>query len=176
MWRNFLQTNGRLKHFFLCIFAQILHNYWPDDILKSTWSGTRKDISISLQSISITVELTSQYNDWISIIFACQGQALRNQLKTLVKYTLRTNPCQINFFEHVATIFIQILTPSMVTRGLHRCWWRMLETKCVGDKFKMLRTDHHHKVTNITMSPTSLSPTRGHGYDGDFMMVTGLRC
>ena len=74
---------------------------------------------------------------------------------------------------------------------LHRCWWRMLETKCVGDKFEMLVTDsgcwwpikyikkitnitkkvanimilpptseisHHHKVTNITMSPTSLSP------------------
>ena len=75
--------------------------------------------------------------------------------------------------------------------GVHRCWWRMLETKCVGDKFVMLVTDsgfwwpikyiekitkitkkvanimilrptskisHHHKVTNITMSPTSLSP------------------
>ena len=69
---------------------------------------------------------------------------------------------------------------------LHRCWWRMLETKCVGDKFEMLLTDlihwenrqhnekvanimivpptsqisHHHKVTNITMSPTSLSPLK----------------
>ena len=59
----------------------------------------------------------------------------------------------------------------------------MLETKCVGDKFDMLVTDlkhsenhqhneksrqlndsatseisHHLKVTNITISPTSLSP------------------
>ena len=75
--------------------------------------------------------------------------------------------------------------------GLHRCWWRMLETKCVGDKFEMLVTDsgcrwpikyiekitnitikvsnililpptsaisHYHKVANISMSPTSLSP------------------
>ena len=25
--------------------------------------------------------------------------------------------------------------------GLHRCWWRMLETKFVGDKFEMLVTD-----------------------------------
>ena len=66
---------------------------------------------------------------------------------------------------------------------LHRCWWRMLETKCAGDKVEMLVTDlihwkitnitkkvgnimilptsqigHHHKVTNITRSPTSLSP------------------
>ena len=23
---------------------------------------------------------------------------------------------------------------------LHRCWWRMLETKCVGDSFEMLMT------------------------------------
>ena len=26
-------------------------------------------------------------------------------------------------------------------RGLHRCWWQMLETKYVGDKFEMLMTD-----------------------------------
>ena len=25
--------------------------------------------------------------------------------------------------------------------GQHRCWWRMLETKCVGDNFEMLVTD-----------------------------------
>ena len=35
----------------------------------------------------------------------------------------------------------------------HRCWWRMLETKCVGDKFKMLMTDlrciSHSKVSII---------------------------
>ena len=24
--------------------------------------------------------------------------------------------------------------------GLHRCWWRMLETKCVGDNFEILVT------------------------------------
>ena len=82
MWRNFLQTNGRLKHFFCVFLRRFYIMIDPMIYLKSTWSGTRKDISISLQSISITVELTSQYNDWISIIFACQGQALRNQLKT----------------------------------------------------------------------------------------------
>ena len=70
--------------------------------------------------------------------------------------------------------------------NFHRCWWRMLETKCVGDKCEMLVTDsrgswhekitnitkivanmmiltstseisHHHKVTNIMILPTSLS-------------------
>ena len=35
---------------------------------------------------------------------------------------------------------------------LHRCWWRMLETQCVGDKSEMLMTDlihwenHQHKL------------------------------
>ena len=74
---------------------------------------------------------------------------------------------------------------------LHRCWWRMLEMKCVGDNFEILVTDlrcywqfyweyhqnyeknsvtnimvlssiskncHHHKITNIILSSTSLSP------------------
>ena len=68
---------------------------------------------------------------------------------------------------------------------LHRCWWRMLATKCVGDKFEMLVTDidkitnitkkvtiimimpptsqisQYHKVTKI-MSTTSLSPKMYH--------------
>ena len=36
---------------------------------------------------------------------------------------------------------------------LHRCWWRMFGTKCVGDKFGMLVTSH---VTNIqSWVPTS---------------------
>ena len=79
--------------------------------------------------------------------------------------------------------------PVLATYRLHRCWWRMLE-KCVGYRFRMWVTDlihreitniakkganimilpttsemsHHHKVTNITMSPTSLSSTY-RGYD-----------
>ena len=65
----------------------------------------------------------------------------------------------------------------------HLCWRRILETKCVGDNFKILvieyirwknlrhnqkvanvmilppksQIGHHHKLTNITMSPTSPS-------------------
>ena len=46
---------------------------------------------------------------------------------------------------------------------LHRCWWRMLETECVGDNFQMLMTDsgfwwpikYIEKITKITKkSPT----------------------
>ena len=33
--------------------------------------------------------------------------------------------------------------------GLHRCWWRMLETKCVGDNLEMLVTVSGAFVTNI---------------------------
>ena len=39
---------------------------------------------------------------------------------------------------------------------LHRCWWRMLKTKCVGDNFVMLVTVLAILVTNIQkMSPRS---------------------
>ena len=55
--------------------------------------------------------------------------------------------------------------------GLHRCWWRMLETKCVNDNYKMLVTvlaiqemlpsskfttcpQHQHR--NSHLSPTPL--------------------
>ena len=64
---------------------------------------------------------------------------------------------------------------------LDRCWWGMLETECVGDKFEMLVTDfihwenhqhnekksitqrlcHQHlKSVTIIKSPTSLSPSK----------------
>ena len=36
----------------------------------------------------------------------------------------------------------RFLSPAWLFRnfGLHRCWWRMLETKCIGDNFEMLVT------------------------------------
>ena len=60
--------------------------------------------------------------------------------------------------------------------GLHRCWWRMLETKCVGDNLEILMIDlicwwpknhqhnakksRQHKVTIMKLTPTSLSPSQ----------------
>ena len=55
---------------------------------------------------------------------------------------------------------------------LHRCRWRLMDTKCVGDKFEMLvmalnafiapisKLLHWHPkiVTNIHLSPISMSP------------------
>ena len=70
---------------------------------------------------------------------------------------------------------IKLFFTYFAQERLHRCWWRMLETDCVGGKFDMSRTDlrwgssniflatsqkcHHHKVTNITLSPTPPSPS-----------------
>ena len=55
-----------------------------------------------------------------------------------------------------------MVTSMLVTNfGDQMCWWQGWD---VGDRFRMLVTDliseisHHHKVTNITMSSTSLSP------------------
>ena len=48
---------------------------------------------------------------------------------------------------------------------LHRCWWRMLETKSVGDNFEILVTDlrcwwpilYIEKATNMTNNVTKIS-------------------
>ena len=47
----------------------------------------------------------------------------------------------------------------IIYQGLHRCWWRMLETKCVGDTFEMLVTVLVVFVTNILYLLTSASST-----------------
>ena len=54
-----------------------------------------------------------------------------------------------------------------VSNGLCRCWWRILETKCVGDNYNMLvtvwsptSTCHQHTVT-YGYIPES-SPTSSH--------------
>ena len=54
----------------------------------------------------------------------------------------------ITWFAYISRIYISLNLISFQLRicvsnlfWLHRCWWRMLETKCVGDKFEMLVTD-----------------------------------
>ena len=36
------------------------------------------------------------------------------------------------------------------------CWWRMLNTKCVGDKFEMLMTDLLQVKADLNFQPFSL--------------------
>ena len=45
---------------------------------------------------------------------------------------------------------------------LHRCWWQMLETKCVGDNFEMLVTFLAVFVTNILYLLTYDGVNVGH--------------
>ena len=44
-----------------------------------------------------------------------------------------------------------------------RCWWRMMETKCVGDKFEMLVTD---SALNISISDSENQQTTFKFQDG----------
>ena len=45
--------------------------------------------------------------------------------------------------------YVTWLNLNWTKKWLHRCWWRMLETKCVGDNFEMLVTVFAVFVTNI---------------------------
>ena len=44
---------------------------------------------------------------------------------------------------------MQLFSKIMHWKWLHRCWWRMLKTKYVGDNFEMLVTVVADFVTNI---------------------------
>jgi len=61
----------------------------------------------------------------------------------------------------ILTILIISMNTSMLVTdvGNQMCWWQVWD---VCDRFRMMVTDlivsHCHKVTNITMSPISLSP------------------
>jgi len=59
-----------------------------------------------------------------------------------------------SFFER--TSFLELISasePIMVNIWLHRCWWRILETKCAGDNYKILGDGLVISVTNCW--PTS---------------------
>ena len=54
-----------------------------------------------------------------------------NRVTSLIKFQIM----------HVKIIELDQNLSFMKMKWLHRCWRRMLETKCVGDKFEMLVTD-----------------------------------
>ena len=67
----------------------------------------------------------------------------RNKWNVEIIMTIAGNEMIWNDFEKKWFWFLK----SHWESGLHRCWWRMLETKCVGDNFEMLVTVL--AVTNI---------------------------
>ena len=67
----------------------------------------------------------------------------------IVIFNQRTNRNEQNGTVHNSTsliehryriILLEHILISVNWKILHPCWWRMLETKCVGDNFKMLAT------------------------------------
>ena len=67
---------------------------------------------------------------------------------TIANSKLIKNKLLTQWWRHFP-VLVDELTPNLVANinvttkhnWLHRCWWRMLETKCVGEKFEMLVTD-----------------------------------
>ena len=47
-------------------------------------------------------------------------------------------------------------TSKDTLKGLHRCWWRMLETKCVGDKSR-----HQYRELSTNIKYQSPTPNSG---------------
>ena len=98
----------------------------------------------------------------------CFGWKIRNQNQ---KWSRIWRPSHCNLFtfqfpsyyylnftvssKYILKIFLKRLAWKQI-RASHRCWWRMLETKCVGDKFEMLVTDLHceNHQHNEKKSPT----------------------
>ena len=61
-------------------------------------------------------------------------------------------PCEVDFYPIIVLNKLN---------WLHRCRWRMFETKCVGDRLNaptklQHKKSHHHQVTNRTLSLTLL--------------------
>ena len=64
----------------------------------------------------------------------------------------KLNETQINFHQDIGFDFYITIKES------HRCWWWMLETVRVGDKFPISSLiGHYHKVTKTALSPTLFS-------------------
>ena len=66
--------------------------------------------------------------------------------KSFTANTIQTKGQRTLNIEHTSWIHAQIF---VMLEWLHRCRWRMLKTKCVGDKIKMLVTVSAISVTNI---------------------------
>ena len=82
--------------------------------------------------------------------------------------------CLVSMTKNISTIMhfvtLHLISPTSLINScesisnfwLHRCWWRMLEEKYVGDKFEMLVTVFAVFDTNILylLTLASSSPTR----------------
>ena len=89
--------------------------------------------------------ITLHYNDGIQT-----GQSL--------PWGAVVTPVTLSYFARLLTMRKVTLRHFEPISRLHRCWWRILGTKCVGDNFEMFVTDsgcwwpikYIEKITNMT--------------------------
>ena len=70
-------------------------------------------------------------------------------------------------FKHLAFLSQGLAKNIIVSNWLHRCWWRMLETECVGDNYKM-------SVLNLTIFLYSRRVPTFKKCHRDLVLVTNI--
>ena len=151
----------RLKSYF--------HSFIPSSRSELTTSSYSTCYSLSIPSLSWT--------------FVIRGAFIINQTDFVLSLRIDYCPCGIlpgvvplglqGPHQHINRDcgFLVLIKLNNNILGLHRCWWRMLKTKCVNDNYKMLVTvlaiqemlpsskfttcpQHQHR--NSHLSPTPL--------------------
>ena len=85
-------------------------------------------------------------------------------------HVLSTEKINIGVLDSSDKIVLIFLNQHMLFR-LHRCWWRKLETKCVGDNLRLLVTVLAILTTNILYVLTLASGTNILGCHQDLKSV-----
>ena len=84
-----------------------------------------------------------------------ESYLIRIMIKVMIMVTIKINDefrntgVYIRRKDSLMSSIRTINTCSLFRYRLHRCWWRMLETKCVDDNSEMLVTAYAFFVTNI---------------------------
>ena len=141
-----------------CLDRQAVHRFLLNIL---NWISNRYQFSCACRSVGGGfVSVVSLFSKWKSAFVFKELWFKFNrshfQKRTLWRQFLGLQGPVLSFFQN--------------WQRWHRCWWRMLETKCVGDKFKMLMTDsrcwwpiyYSDKITNKTKKVANimnLSPT-----------------
>jgi len=149
------------------VLTKLWHRLKPHRALLLKFFGYKAD----KQTTDVVLEFTK-------VIIWCYIS--KNWNIKLYQLPLIMNGLETDAFRFELPLLKLYFTKFYRNKGLHQCWWRILETKCVGDWFRILVTDlirekitnltkkvvnvmilpltseisHHHKVTNKMMSPT----------------------
>ena len=137
------------------------------------WSFVTNSARGSIETTTIgkthlTLIILSYGEIWCKMNFILNGTRRSSNICYYFVFTdfhsinFRTPNIRLFFMNiHGYTINSKTFVNLAISKRWHRCWWRMLETKCVGDKFKILVTDlmtsrqHNDSFTNtLNRSPS----------------------